>query len=127
MEPIYQSGKPGMLDLGYLKEIAPGDDPFIETVLKSFQEDAKQFISKLESELGNEELIVLQKSAHAMKPAGVYLGVHSLTFLVTRLEIAARNLDRREVSTLIPKVLNLTQSMLNEVDEYLLKKEMSNQ
>jgi len=111
--------KPNFINTDYLNEISAGNRDFITVFLKTFKEEARKSLIQLNNCFTNNNFLILEKTAHAMKPCGVYVGSSSLTLLVGMLERAAQNLDQMEIGKLIPQVQHLTENILKEIDEYL--------
>ncbi len=102
----------------YLLELSDGNTEFIKAILASFKEQATRSLASFQIQLVNCDFLTVEKTAHAMKPTGVYVGSNSLTLLLGLLENAARNLNGTEVGRLIPQIQSLTKNILEEIDDY---------
>lgn len=111
--------KPKFINLDYLKEISSDNESFIAALLTTFRDESKRIVVKLRNQLSADEFTNMEKTAHAMKPTGVYIGANSLTVLVGQLEVAAHNSNRNQANTLIAQIQNMVEIILKEIDEYL--------
>lgn len=107
------------INTNYLMEISSGNPDFIHVFLNTFKDEAKRSLASLQNQLRTNDFHFMEKTAHAMKPSGVYVGSNTLTLLVGLLEKAARNLDKIQVSKLVPEIQTITENILIEIDEYL--------
>jgi len=113
-----ETGKPKFINSDYLLEISDGNPDFIQVFLSTFKEEIKKSLVNLQNQLQNNDFIFMEKTAHAMKPTGVYVGSYPLTLLVGLLEKAARAMDRCEVARLVPQIQSLAENIVKEIDEY---------
>jgi len=111
-------GKAKYINSDYLLEISDGNPDFIHIFLSTFNEEIKRSLANLQNQLQNNDFLLMERTAHAMKPNGVYVGSYPLTLLVGLLEKAAHAMDRGEVTRLIPQIQNLAENILKEIDEY---------
>jgi HPt (histidine-containing phosphotransfer) domain-containing protein len=112
------TGKPKFINSDYLLEISDGNPDFIQVFLATFKEETKRSLVNLQNQLENNDFIFMEKTAHAMKPTGVYVGSYPLTLLVGLVEKAAHAMDHCEVTRLIPQVQSLAENILKEIDEH---------
>jgi len=113
--------KPKFINTDYLMEISSGDGEFIAVFLKAFQEESKRSLRSLQNQLSKGDFVFMEKTAHAMKPTGAYIGANSLSILAAQLEQAARNFNQTEARTLISRIQNMVESILKEIEEYFSK------
>lgn len=106
----------------YLNDISVGNPAFIEVLLMTFQDEARRFISQLNSQLAHNEYRLIQKAAHSMKPTGAYIGVNALTVLVGNLEKAAQSENHEQSFSIITQIKGMIGAILKEIEEYLATK-----
>jgi HPt (histidine-containing phosphotransfer) domain-containing protein len=107
------------INLNYLDAASPGNHLFLKEMLKIFKTQSISFLESVIILMDKRDFAGLAKTAHAMKPTGSYIGVDSLTRLVTLLEKVARLQDDLEVRTLLAKIVPLVTSVNEEIDHYL--------
>jgi two-component system sensor histidine kinase RpfC len=77
-------------ELEKLKLLAGDDSEFMRDVIVNFENDAKRDIRGLELAVASRDWLAFRDSAHALKGAAMYLGLHQLT----ELSIEAQVLDQ---------------------------------
>jgi HPt (histidine-containing phosphotransfer) domain-containing protein len=122
LAPVSQTSEstPKHLNIAYLNEISGENPEFIIDILTMFREESVEFMSKVRSQFNQKDFYSLKKTAHAMKPTGSYIGVNSLTILVTSLESASPRGDSTEVSGLINEIEKLLKKLNEEIDAQLI-------
>lgn len=75
-------------DLSGLKEVAAGDDAFVELVLNMFVENMPGDVISLSDAIKNKDLHTAGRMAHKMKPSLHLVGLGGLTPLLEKLETA---------------------------------------
>ena len=108
-----------ILDTAYLHDISDGNEEFIQEVLTTFQEEAKDFQIRIRQHFHQRDFYSLRKASHAMKPTGSYIGVNALTTLITNLEKAAPAGDLNLVGNLILEVEKIITVLNADIETYL--------
>ncbi|MCZ8216697.1 MAG: hypothetical protein O9262_10685, partial [Cyclobacteriaceae bacterium] len=79
----------GYIQMDYLESISPGNTQFQLEIIELFEKQSIEFMKQAMLAFVNGNFQVLQKLAHAFKPQGSYVGVNSLSTIVTKLEESA--------------------------------------
>ncbi len=106
------------INTDYLMEISSGNADFIAVFLKAFRDESKRSLRSLQNQLSTGDFLFMERTAHAMKPTGAYIGANSLSILAAQLEQAAHNLNKPEAKTLISQIQKMVESILTEIEEY---------
>ena len=75
--------------MDYLESISPGNTAFQIEMIKLFEKQSKEFMQQAKSAFIKEDFELLKKLAHSFKPQGAYVGINSLTTIVSKVEEAA--------------------------------------
>ena len=110
-----------LVNLSYLNEISGGNGSFINAMLQAFKDESAIFLREMEKNLSKYDFMSMAKSAHKMKPAGAYIGVNTLTVLMSNLEQAASSTNELETNSLFGEVKKLIKKILNEIDNYVVE------
>lgn len=108
-----------IVDLNYLNEISGGNGSFINAMLQAFKDESTIFLRDIEKSLSKYDFLSVARSAHKMKPAGAYIGVNTLTVLMSNLEQAASITNEKDTSSLFTEVKKLIRKILSEIDSYV--------
>jgi PAS domain S-box-containing protein len=79
----------GYLQMDYLESISPGNTAFQVEMILIFEKQSKEFMQHAKVAFIKEDFEQLKKLAHAFKPQGAYVGINSLTAIVSKVEEAA--------------------------------------
>lgn len=88
-----QAKEPGMFpvvddeELEKLKLLAGDDSNFMHDIIVNFENDAKRDIRGLELAVASRDWLAFRDSAHALKGAAMYLGLHQLTELTIDAQV----------------------------------------
>lgn len=110
-----------LVDLGYLNEISGGNRSFVKAVLQAFKDESTIFLRDIEKYLTKYDFLSIAKSAHKMKPAGAYIGVNTLTVMMSNLEQAASITNAKDTQSLVTELKKLIKKILNEIDSFVLE------
>jgi HPt (histidine-containing phosphotransfer) domain-containing protein len=75
--------------MDYLESISPGNTAFQVEMILIFEKQSKEFMQHAKVAFIKEDFEQLKKLAHAFKPQGAYVGINSLTAIVSKVEEAA--------------------------------------
>ncbi len=107
------------IDLEYLEMIAPGNKGFFAEMMKIFRTESVLSVNKMKEQIMNDDYNALAKTAHAMKPTGTYIGVNSMTTLVSNLERVAPAGNAGEIERIMQELQRMVTNVNLEIDEYL--------
>ncbi len=104
------------IDFNYLETISPGNIEFQEEMINLFTSQSDVYMTDIKNAFIDGNYSALKLSAHAFKPMGSYIGIHSLTELVSRLEkLAAAGRDIDSMAGLIAQITIILDAVKVEI------------
>lgn len=107
------------INLDYLQKISPNNSQFFSKMMIVFRSESVASLEKIKMHYTNKDFCMVEKTAHAMKPTGSYIGVDTLTSLVGSLENAAASGSHPIIDNLIGEIEDLVVGINLEIDEFL--------
>jgi HPt (histidine-containing phosphotransfer) domain-containing protein len=107
------------INLEYLEKVAPNNYNFFSKMMEVFRSESIASMEKIKEHYSKNDFLSLQKTAHAMKPTGSYIGVDSLTMLVETLEQTASTENHGRIISLISEIESLVKVVNEEIEEFL--------
>ena len=105
------------IDLKALEQTTnTADLEFFVELMTAFRSESKRFMEAMRGQFSRSDFYAVGKTAHSLKPAGSYLGVHALTVIVTKIERLALSANNREVNDLITEAEILVDAINAEID-----------
>lgn len=104
------------IDLQFLETISPGNHSFQMEILNLFHEQSKQYLDEIKKAFEEGNFQRLKEKAHAFKPMGSYVGINSLTALVSELEHEAADPGKHDkIEGIILQVEVMVRNARNEI------------
>jgi HPt (histidine-containing phosphotransfer) domain-containing protein len=80
-----------LTDLSYLREIAAGDDLFIQEIIQTFIRQVPEFSEKMRTYLREEAFSQLAKEAHTAKSSVIIFGLNDLASRLKEFQLLVLN------------------------------------
>jgi HPt (histidine-containing phosphotransfer) domain-containing protein len=104
------------IDFNYLETISPENTEFQEEMINLFTSQSEVYMTDIKNAFIDGNYSVLKLSAHALKPMGSYIGIHSLTELVSQLEkLATVGRDIDSMAGLIAQITIILDAVKVEI------------
>lgn len=84
-------------DLGYLIEIAAGDQSFIEDIIDTFIRQVPEFTANMKRCLRERNYTGLAKEAHTAKSSVIIFGLHNLAGRLKEFQLLAEKMENTTV------------------------------
>ena len=99
-------------ELDKLRLLAGDDSDFMRDILANFENDAARDIRSLELAVANRDWLAFRDSAHALKGAAMYLGLHQLTKITTDAQLLDQETFNIDGISQIQLIQNATNTAL---------------
>ena len=106
-------------DLSSLKEMAKGDEAFVQKMIHLFVDRTPPSITSIRAHFDLDEREEIQRIAHKLKPSMDYLHIEPLTTDIRLLENTATTASREELENVILKVENATATVITDLKKLL--------
>jgi len=103
-------------DLGYLKELAAGDEDFVIEMVEYFVEHALEVLNSCENELKNQNWKALRELVHKFSPNLNLMGLTEAVKMANRVEYLSENqIELTEISTLLVAINEMVITSVNQL------------
>jgi PAS domain S-box-containing protein len=107
------------LDTRFLESIASDNPAFISEMILLFEKNTPAYLKTIKKALEENDIPLLMRTAHTMKPTGGYIGINELKPLVAELEaVAEQNGTVREIRLCIQKLEVLCEEIFYDITEW---------
>jgi len=106
------------VDLTYLKELAGGNEEFLNDMIQKFVQKTPDELAELQTHLKDKNWTRLRAIAHKMRQALSFMGIKELEDIVASIEDFAKdekNLD--QLPELVESTVRITNESLEELKE----------
>lgn len=110
---------PQHIDLGSLREMARGDNRFIEKMLLAFSENTPGLLDTLETSVGENRLETIVVTAHRMQPGFHYVGRSDISEMLHTLEHKTNELSADEMRRITRELRSQAELIFADVRETL--------
>lgn len=110
---------PQHIDLGSLREMARGDNRFIEKMLLVFSENTPSLLNTLETSVRENQQETIAVTAHRMQPGFHYVGRNDIREMLHTLEHKTADLSADEMLGITRKISSETALILTDIHETL--------
>jgi PAS domain S-box-containing protein len=104
-------------DLGFLKEVAKGNDEFVKKIVNSFITQATADIERMQQSLENKDWETLHFIAHKMKSSIHFVGIKELHDTIRDIEkFAQEKTNADALQQLVPQFINVCRLAIRELE-----------
>lgn len=108
------------IDLTYLREMADGDESFIENMIQVFVDMTPDVLQNLKNASNNKDWAEVRAITHKFSPQLNFVGIKSIISTVEKVEQWSKNIENTEIiPEKITEIINTTEKALVELTKVL--------